>query len=264
MTELLSELLRSEASQIEIPVPAAREILAQGKQMRRRKSVTAVMASVAVAAIVVAGVALIGPFGDRGGDSTRRVDPASPTDLGAVFSIGTTVYFNSGENQAHVDDVAIKSLYYTSAGVVVRHGDNPYSDGGGPQRFSLVTPDGAVHKLGVTLEETVTSTDPAQPYLAWAEVVDDTVNVVVLDVSTDEEVARVPVEGNFGWGGWAAPPVSIDGNFVYVGTNGDSIVVGWREGTVARGKPDSFPLTHGGRTVVADGEAIMVFDVATG
>jgi hypothetical protein len=265
MTELLSELLRSEASQIEIPLPVPTEILAQGKAMRRRRSVTATLASVAVAAILVTGVALMGPFGDRGSDGTRKVDPASPADLGAVFSIGTTVYINSGESQAEVDDVAIKSLYYTSAGVVVRHGDNPYSDGGGPQRFSLVTPDGTVRKLSVTLEETVTSTDPTQPYLAWAEVIDDTVNVVVLDVSNDKEVARVPVEGDFGWGGWAAPPVSISGGFVYVGTDGaHQRVVDWREGNVEPGEADSFPQVNGGRRISADGRTITVIDVASG
>ena len=84
-------------------------------------------------------------------------------------------------------------------------------------RFSLVRNDGSVQPLDVTFEEVVPSTDPTQPYLAYAQVTDGTVEVVVLDVTSETEVARVTVPGNLSWGGWRAPPVALDGDHVYVG-----------------------------------------------
>ena len=53
------------------------------------------------------------------------------------------------------------------------------------------------------------STDPDQPYLAYAEEVDGVVQVVVLDVRDESEVARVPVPDAKKWGGWVAPPVAL-------------------------------------------------------
>ena len=58
---------------------------------------------------------------------TPANDVTSTKDLaqGPVFAVGTTVYLDGGKTKATVDDKAIKSLYYTSAGVLVRHGNNP-------------------------------------------------------------------------------------------------------------------------------------------
>ncbi len=72
----------------------------------------------------------------------------------------------------------------------MRHGDNNWSDGGGPQRFSLVRPDGTVDRIGVTTEETVHSTDATQPYLAYAEETEAGVDVVVRDLRDDSEAAE--------------------------------------------------------------------------
>ena len=60
------------------------------------------------------------------------------------------------------------------------------------------------------------STDPGQPYLAYADAGAARSQVVVLDVSTDAEVARVDVPGVPDWGGWEAPPVALDGEDVFV------------------------------------------------
>ena len=141
-------------------------------------------------------------------------------------------------------------MYYTSAGVLVRHGNNPYSDGGGPQRFSLVRPDGSVDPIDVVTEETVHSTDPGAPYLAYAETVDGTVEIVVRDLRDDSEAARVPMPGDFSWGGWPAPPVALSGDLVYVGTEDVARTVSWRTGEVAEVDTvrPGYPDVSGGAT----------------
>ena len=80
-----------------------------------------------------------------GNDNNAAPDPTgSPVGHNPVFAYGNEVFYDGPRHRSAIDDTAVKSLFYTSAGVVVRHGDNSWSDGGGPQRFSLVTPDGDV------------------------------------------------------------------------------------------------------------------------
>lgn len=133
-------------------------------------------------------------------------------------------------------------------------------------RFSLVAADGSLSKLGVTFEETVPSTDPAQPYLAYAEVVSGTVEVVVTDVTDGNEVARVPVPGKLTWGGWVAPPVALSGDLVYVGTDDVMRVVDWRTGDVTEttAVPGGYPDISGGRAVSQVSGSVRVVDVASG
>src|SRR4051794_40919173 len=171
----------------DLPVPPApsAEVLRHGRQVRRRRGY-AVAAGAAVAVVVASGIGVVALGGDddkgAGKDRPNQVADMAGGLTGPVFSVGTTVYLDGGSRTATIDDKAIKSMYYTSAGVVVRHGNNNYSDGGGPMRFTLVSPDGGVHPLPVTFEETVPSTDPDEPYLAYAEKVDGVVDIVVLDV----------------------------------------------------------------------------------
>ena len=144
MTERLSALLHEELDLLDVPPPAAAAVLARGRSLRRRRRAVVALAGVSTAAVVGLGFAVVG--GD-GGD--RAVDPAAPASgAGPVFSVGAEVYLDGGAIRATVEDTVVKSLYYSSAGVVVRHGENPNSDGGGPQRFSLVAPDGTVSRLG--------------------------------------------------------------------------------------------------------------------
>lgn len=264
MTERLTALLHDEADRLDVPPPAAQAVLAQGRRLRRRRSLTTAGATAAVLAVVGGGVAL-GTVG--GADRAVELPPAARTSTytGAVFSIGTRVYWDDGRSSTVVDDAAVKSLHSTSAGVLVRHGENPWSDGGGPQRFSLVTEDG-VRLLDVTLEEVVPSTDPGLPFLAWAEVVAGRVEIVVRDVTTDAEVARVAVPGDFGWGGWSAPPVALVGDRVYVGSDDVMRVVDWRTGevTTTDALGPGYPDISGGRAVAYDGRRPSVIDVATG
>ncbi len=274
MTERLSNLLHGEADSLDIPAPRATEVLSHGHRIRRRQRLTVGVAAIAVLGVIGGGAAAVQSLSD-GPDTGRDAPSAQDLAPGPVFAVGTTVHLDGGKTKATVDDTAIKSLYYTSAGVLVRHGNNPSSDGGGPMRFSLVRDDGSVHPLDVTFEETVPSTDPTQPYLAYAQVTDGTVEVVVLDVTKDTEVARVPVPGSFSWGSWPAPPVALDGDHVYVGTDDVLRVVDWRTGNVEETTTISagYPEIQGGRSVQtavkpgaprADGYDLTVVDVATG
>jgi hypothetical protein len=265
MTERLTSLLHDEADTVDIPAPPAAAVLAEGHRIRRRQRLTTGAAAIAVLGVVAGGVAAVQSLND-GPDTGRDVPTANELAPGPVFAVGTTVYLDGGKTKATVDDKAIKSLYYTSAGVLVRHGNNPNSDGGGPMRFSLVRDDGSVQPLDVTFEETVPSTDPTQPYLAYAQVTDGTVEVVVLDVTNETEVARVAVPGNLSWGGWRAPPVALDGDHVYVGADDVMRVVDWRTGQVEETTtvPAGYPDIQAGRSVQSDANELTVVDVATG
>jgi len=264
MTERLSTLLHDEATTLDVPAPAAPAVLGRGRTLRRRRRLTPGIAAAAVVALIGGGLAAAA--GVAGEDRAQDPTPASDPARGAVYSVGTTVYFDNGEKSATIDDGSIKSMYYTSVGILVRHGNNPYSDGGGPQRFSLVRPDGTVSPVDVETEETVHSTDPNQPYLAYSEVVDGTVNVVVWNVDTNEEQARVPVPGDFKWGGWTAPPVALSGDTVYVGFDDVARAVDWRTGEVTETDAiePGFPDVAGGRALVYGRNAMSVRDVATG
>ncbi|WP_121252060.1 hypothetical protein [Nocardioides ferulae] len=261
MTERLSALLHDEADHLDVPPPAPGTVLGRGRALRRRRRVTTV--AVAVASLAVVGVgSTLALGGDR--DDDRAVEPAAPAaGFGEVFAIGTDIYLDGGRTHAVVDDVAVKSLYYTSAGVVVRHGNNSWSDGGGPQRFSLVAGDGTVTRLSVVTDGAVHATDPAQPYLAYA--VRDgggPAEVVVHDVTTDEVAARVRVPGLSG--GWF--PVAITGDTVFVGDGREDVfAVDWRTGEVTTSPVlRGYPEVAGASTSAHRDDRPVVLDVATG
>jgi len=259
MTERLRQLLGGEADGLDVPPPATDAVLRQGRGLRRRHRVV-VGACGAAAAVIVGGsvVALAGS-----GNETAAPDPAStPVGDNAVFSYGNHVFYDGPGNAAEIDDDAVKSLYYTSAGVVVRHGDNAYSDGGGPQRFSLVTPDGKVSRLGLVTEETVHASDPGQPYVAYAEAVDGELQVVVYDVEADAEAARVAVVATAK--NWF--PLSIDGDTVYVqdSYDGKAYAVDWRAGTAARSDIPTVWNVSGGRVATDVDDKPAIVDAATG
>lgn len=265
MTERLKQLLDGEALGLDVPPPATDAVLHQGRGLRRRNRLT--VAGGAVAAAIIVGGSAVALTGSGGGDS-KAGDPAVSVDApavgdNAVFSYGNHVFYDGPAHEAVIDDQAVKSLYYTSAGVLVRHGNNPWSDGGGPQRFSLVTPDGSVQRLGLVTEETVHATDSEQPYVAYGEAVDGELQVVVYDVAADAEVARVDVAPTTE--GWF--PVAIDGPTVYVqnGYDGGTLAVDWEDGTVTESDLDSLWEVGGGRMATeGDGAPAAVVDLATG
>ena len=213
MTERLSALLNREVDTLDVPPPPAAAVLSRGRGLRRRRRVaggTAIAATLAV--VATSAVLVVG-----GGDDTRRVDPAPPApvaaDLGEVFSVGTEVYLDGGERSVAIDDKAVKSFFYTSAGLVVRHGNNSFSDGGGPQRFSLVTADGDVEPMDLVTEEVYHASDPSQPYLAYAELDGNVMMAYVLDVRTGENLTETPLPDHSG--GFA--PIALSGDTLYVG-----------------------------------------------
>lgn len=264
MTDRLATLLRSEADQLVVPLAPAAEVLARGHHMRRRRRLGTSIAAVAV----VGALTFAAGYGvSRVGEDSGSIEPAGPaTGHGAVFTLGTTIYYDGGTKHVSIDDQAIKSTYYTSAGLLVRHGDNTASDGGGPQRFSLVTADGAVRDVSVVTEDVVPGVDPAQPYLAYAVLFNGVVQVVVHDVATDKEVARVPVPDAKEWGGWTAPPVALNGDTVYLGTDDRVRTVDWRTGEIGTADhlaPGAMSV-YGGRTVGRTGDQATVTDVETG
>jgi hypothetical protein len=267
MTERLTQLLNRAADDLAVPPAPSAEVLRHGRAVRRRRRATTAAGAAAVLVVAAGGVAVAWPDHD-GSDQGRDNHVADRAGglTGPIFSVGTTVYLDGGTRTATIDDHAVKSMYYTSAGVLVRHGNNPYSDGGGPMRFSLVTPDAQVHPLSVTFSETVPSTDPDEPYLAYAEKVDGVVDVVVLDVRDGSEAARVPVPDAKKWGGWTAPPVALDGDLVYVGTEDVARVVDWRTGEVSTtdAVEPGYPDVRAGHAVVYDGGRAAVVDVTDG
>lgn len=263
MTERLKQLLDGEAHDLAVPPPTTDAVLRQGRAIRRRKRIV-VGACGAAAAVIVGGgvVALAGGDTDRSApDATSAAESAAAE--GAVYAIGNEVYVAGGARSTTIPDKAVKSLYYTSAGVLVRHGNNSSSDGGGPQRFSLVRDDGSLSTVSVETEETVHATDPDEPYLVYGQAVDGELVVFVRDVSTDEEVARIPVAATSD--SWF--PVSLDGDRVIVqnGYGNTTYAVDWRSGEVA----ESDVVDHGigvagGHTVVTRDGGSVVVDVATG
>lgn len=182
------------------------------------------------------------------------------------YAVGRTVHLGQGATTVRMPEFA-QSLYYTSAGLLVRTNKDGSSDGGAPFHFKLVKKHGKTEKLKVTLGEVVPSTDPKQPYLAWARMKRDHIRVVVRNVRTDRNVAVVAVPGKFDWGGWIAPPVALVGSRVYVGTNDRTRVVNWRTGRVRTSTTvpgSSFPDVRGDHAVVDGARSTRVVDVASG
>lgn len=271
MTERLTTLLREEAGDLRAPATPTAAILASGHRLRRRRRVLEVAGAGALALVLAGGTALaLGGGGDDERDG-RAIDPATTAYLDhGAFATGSTVHLTGAGPIGSVDvGEPVKVLYYTSAGLLVRSGATPWTDDPGPSHYSLVTPDGSLRVLDLDLGDRVPATDPDQPVMAYAEAAGDgTWDVVVRDVARDEEVSRTTVRGEFGWGGWEAPPVELDGDLVYVGLDGPPAVVDWREEAVVETPegldPSSVPSVAGGLTVRSGRGTIDVVDVATG
>ena len=142
MTDRLSALLHEEAERLDVPMPAARETIRAGRRIRRRRTVTRTVAVVAAVACIGTGAAVLvdGPrdADDPAADSQRRprARPSRPTSARSS-PIGDTVYLQAGTVSARMDEVA-QTLYYTSAGLLVRTNKDGASDGGAPFHFALV------------------------------------------------------------------------------------------------------------------------------
>ncbi len=267
MTERLRELLHGEANDLAVPTPKVAATLAEGHAMVRRRRIRTGLAAGAVACVVaVAGTIVAAqldePASDqeyaapRGASETYRTEGAWAR--GSVVHIGMGGGIDIGE--------PIKALYYTSAGVVVRFGANPYADGS-RSSYALVTPAGELERLDVELGDVSPDTDPAAPYLAWTEPADSGWEVVVLDVAAAGEVARVPVSGAFTWGGWDAPPVALVGETAYVALDDATLAVDWSSGAseeVVSLPGKSFPDVAGAIGIRVTESQVQAVDLTTG
>jgi hypothetical protein len=254
MTDRLKSLLHAEVETIEIPPAPTGEILGAGRRLRRRRTGTIWGAAALTVAVVAGGAAVARTGGDGSADAPVTGTPAAPSPGTLAYSLDDMVYVvEDGRLTTGVQmpEVA-QTLYYTSAGILVRTNKDGSSDGGAPFHFRLVQPDGTVSPVNVTLGDVVPSTDPSQPYLAYATQAGGRVQVVVHDVVSGHDLATVDVPGAFTWGGWEAPPVALSGDQVYVGTDAHTTVVNWRTGeaTTTDSLPDEqLPEVSGGRTL---------------
>lgn len=263
MTDRLMTLLHDEAETLDIPPTPTTEILGAGRRLRRRRNLT-IWAGAALAVAVLAGGSLVAATRGDGhtAEPARVVSP--PVPFG--WASGDTVYVGTQGRPVQMPEVA-QTLYYTSAGILVRTNKDGSSDGGAPFHFELVRDDGTATRLDLTLGEVVPSTDAAQPYLAWATMADGKIRVVVRDVRTDRDVATVDVPGTFHWGGWAAPPVSLSGDQVFVDTDGKTEVVDWRTGRTHPSDvvPGStYSTVSGGHVLILSRDSVEVLDADSG
>ncbi|SED24760.1 hypothetical protein SAMN04489844_4008 [Nocardioides exalbidus] len=246
MVDQLTDLMRAEADALDIPHPPTTTIVRKGRLARRSRVVVPVLAAVAAASVVGAVVLLPGTGAAPGDPVVARTEraPAAFTSAEAAeartayadkgaYAAGRRVWFGDLDRGVEIDDPAVRGLYYTSAGLLVRHGKDYVMDGSSRDGYSLVGTDGSVADLDISVGDVSPSTDPTQPYFAYAQPDGDAWRVVVLDLRTGAAAAVVQVDGSFTWGGWDAPPVSLSGDRVYVGLDDEIAVVDWRSGNVS-------------------------------
>lgn len=270
MTERLSTLLRDEARDLTVPAPDPTAILRKGRVVRRRRRAGSALATVAAAATVVAGFTAVAPHAEQDrGDAPPAAGRATGDD--GAFGAGSTVWPRGAAHAPVQVDGRVKAVYYTSVGVVARVGDTPYSDDPGPSRYVAINGAEPPRDLGVDLGDRVPATDATQPYLAYADksaTGNDRWDVVLADVRDGSEAARVTVGGTFARGGWAAPPVGLSGDHVYVSLDRVMLDVNWRTGAVDRSdvlEGSTIPVVAGGLTTVRnDRGAFAVVDTQTG
>lgn len=267
MTERLITLLQAEAETLDVPPAPTAEILGTGRRLHRRRTRT-IWGTAALTVVLVGGGAVMALNTGRstGGAAVTDTTPTPSSTPPSAYAVGDTVYVGDSATPVPLPEVA-QALYYTSAGLLVRTNKDGTSDGGSPYHFDLVSNDGTLTPLGLTLGDVVPSTDPTQPYLAWATMSGGAIQVVVRDVTTDQDIATVDVPGTFSWGGWSAPPVALAGDLVYVVNDHETEVVNWRTGeaTTTAVVPDSlFPDVHGDHVLVRHRDTSQVLDLTTG
>ncbi len=225
MTERLSVLLREEADALDVPPPATGAILAHGRGLRRRQRWIRGAAVATVAAVVVAGSAT-GAHRFRADDTIDPVRAAEAFASEGAFAVGRDLYVG---DQIIRWDEAIKALYYTSAGVMIRSGESSDTNKGA-SHYTLVTPTGERSAVHVTMGNRIPSFEPDSTRFAYATQDDGRLEVVVHDVVSDSELARVTVLDHPVESGWEAPRVAIDGDLVWVNSGQGWTRVEWRTG----------------------------------
>lgn len=245
MSERLSVLLHEEAETLRVPPAATGAILARGRELRRRRRWTQVAgAGAAAVVLLVASAGAVGVHRLRADDAIDPADAATAFAAQGAFAVGRDLYV--GDQLIRWDE-SIKALYYTSAGVVVRSGDSSDTNEGA-SHYELVTPTGERSRIDVTMGSRIAGFEPDSPRFAYATQDDGRLEVVVRDVVTDRELARVTVLDHPVETGWEAPKVSIDGDLVWVQTYPTGWTqVDWRTGEVhaVPDTQDTFEIQNG-------------------
>ena len=241
MTERLSVLLRDEAAALDVPPAATGAILARGRGLRRRRRWTRAAAAIAAVAVVASGTA--GVHRLRADDEIDPVHAAEAFASQGAFAVGRDLYV--GDRKIRWDE-SIKALYYTSAGVMIRSGETSET-GTGASHYTLVTPTGERSAVHVTMGDRVPSFEPDSTRFAYATQDDGRLEVVVHDVVTDRELARVTVLDHPVESGWEAPRVAIDGDLVWVRSGQGWTRVNWRTGELhdVPDTDDTYELQNG-------------------
>lgn len=272
MTERLAQLMQDEAADLRVPHPPIDAILLAGRRERRQRRVLPAIGASAAAAAIVGAVLVLPIAGPESGPSDGSVavhtvseasfsaaKAAAAQDAfarGGAFAVGSKVYFGGDDFAVQIDDPAVKAVRYTSAGVLVRHGKGYAMDDASRDNYSLVGTDGSVVDLNVDIGDVSVSTQATQPYLVYARegLGEGDWEVVVLDLRNGQVAAAVPVEGDFSWGGWDAPPVSLSGGRVYVGLDDAMVAVDWQTGEVTTTPlpPSTYPDVNADRYLQID------------
>lgn len=198
---------------------------------RRRQRLTAVAA--ACVALAVGGpVARL--LADSGDDRDPDVAITTPYYSEGAFSVDDVAYV--GGKRVEVPG-SVQSMRYSTAGVVVMWGDSPWTDNASTENYTLVTPEGESKRIPVTTEDEVVGVDAASPYFTYLRPVDgfrDRWDVVVLDLRSLDEVARVEVRGTKVADGFTVPFVALGGDVVWVQLDDGVSEVDWRTGDTRR------------------------------
>lgn len=284
MTDRLVQLLDDAAAALDVPLVDPDAVVARGRRLRRRHRRGAGLGILALAGGVSAVVVVA--LGPGASPDPIATDGGGSYVGGGAFSVGSTLHVGDTGDHTVALDGSVQSLVYTSAGVLVGSSEpassvgcascsaraTPSAPGDDASSYALVTPDGDVRPLLLDLDDLVPGTSPDSPYLAWASAVEgdpSSWEVRVADVRTGDVVASDRVDGTFAWGGWQAPPVSIDGDTVYVGLDDRTATIDWHTGTVGAAPlldGSQIPVVAGDHAMIRDSTAhtITVLDVATG
>jgi hypothetical protein len=225
-------------------------------RIRRPRTLLRVAVAAAALAVVATGVSLTLEGGRPASAAQQRFVGAAPApayETYGAFSSGSTVYI--GNHQVTFDE-KIKSLYYTSEGVLVRTGRVAYLDDSGASHYELIRPDGSHTGIDLRMGDRVVATDPQSPNVAYLEPTGDRWSFVVIDLVTGSEVARKTVGGAFTWGGWEAPPVTMAGTRVW-----GLFDAGWVEYDWKTDATRTIPGTEGASLDAAHGRFALYNDV---
>ncbi|MGL5824412.1 MAG: hypothetical protein ACRCYU_06185 [Nocardioides sp.] len=233
MTDRLTELLELEAADVRVSAAPVADILTEGRRLRRRqrRATTVLLAvTVAITSVGGAGTWRILERRDQGSPADSAI-AASRLDV-PVFGIGSTVYL--GDVIASAPGT-VRSLHYTSAGVLVRssvptNAEKGDADGSGLDALSLVTANGGVTNLDVIGEGTAPVTDPDEPVFVLPRQAGGGLYASVYLATTGARVGRVALSTLPVAGPSPGRILGLDGDVLYAGNQENTVAVNWRTG----------------------------------